>query len=72
MLFKEKLGEKNKRMISSKREQKICEKYSSRDETNRVHCSECPLVKGNPKAYDFRCKANSHYGRRKKDWEYDE
>lgn len=53
-------------------EQKICDKYSKRDEQGFVHCYECPLKKGNPVQWDFRCKANSHYDRKTKEWEYDE
>lgn len=58
-------------MIKNEREQKICDKYSARDDTGHVHCYECPLSKGNPQRYDFRCKANSHYDRHTKEWEYD-
>lgn len=58
-------------MITNSKEQAICDKYSARDETNHVHCSECPLSKGNPQQWDFRCKANSHYDRKTKDWEWD-
>lgn len=58
-------------MIKNIREQKICDKYSARDDTGHVHCNECPLSKGNPQWYDFRCKANSHYDRHIKEWEYD-
>lgn len=58
-------------MITNKKEQKICDKYSSRDKDGKVHCKECPLNKGNPKSYDFRCKANSHYDRHTKEWEWD-
>lgn len=50
-------------MITTDREKAICEKYSAYDKNNRVHCNECPLSKGNPTQYDFRCKANSHYNR---------
>ena len=57
--------------ITNTREQKICDKYGLRDETGHVHCNECPLVKGNPENYDFRCKANSHYDRHTGEWEYD-
>ena len=42
------------------------------DKNNRVHCNECPLSKGNPTQYDFRCKANSHYNRHTRAWEYDD
>lgn len=59
-------------MITNQKEQKICEKYGQRDEKGLVHCFECPLSKGNPKQYDFRCKANSHYDRKLKEWVYDE
>ena len=58
--------------ITTKREKKICEKYSAYDETGHVHCNECPLRKGDSEQHDFRCKANSHYDRSSKEWEYDE
>lgn len=58
-------------MITNPKEQKICDKYSKRDKYGNVHCSECSLVKGNPKQYDFRCKANSHYNRSTGEWELD-
>ena len=50
------------------KQQKICDKYSKKDKNGLVHCCECPLVVGNPKNYDFRCKANSHYDRKRKEW----
>ena len=57
-------------MLTTERERKICEKYSCVDEeTGKVRCYECPLRKG--EGYDFRCKANSHYDRKKQSWEYD-
>lgn len=59
-------------MITSKRDAKICSKYGAYDEHGFVHCSECPLVKGNPYDHDFRCKANSHYNRHSGEWEYDD
>lgn len=59
-------------MITNDRDRKICEKYSKYDINNRVRCRECPLAKGNPDGYDFRCKANSHYNRKTQEWEYDE
>ena len=55
-------------MLTSKKEEKICKKYSTRDDTGYVHCSECPLVKD--KGY-LMCKANSHYNRHMKEWEPD-
>lgn len=61
-----------RRMITNKKEQKICDKYSSRDEYGKVHCYECPLSKGNSKSYDFRCKANSHYDKHTKEWVWDD
>ena len=59
-------------MITNERERKICEKYSTYDSEGKVHCKECPLIKGNPTSWDFRCKANSHYNRKTQEWEYDE
>lgn len=58
-------------MLTTPKEEAICEKYGSYDMNNKVHCNECPLIKGNPTQYDFRCKANSHYNRQIQDWEYD-
>lgn len=59
-------------MLTTAKEETICKKYSAYDKkNNRVHCNECPLVKGNFKKHDFRCKANSHYNRHMHDWEYD-
>jgi hypothetical protein len=58
-------------MITSKREQAICDKYSAYDDNGKVHCKECPLRKSDG-SYDYRCKANSHYNRRTKEYEYDD
>lgn len=57
-------------MITNSREQKICDKYSARDEYGFVHCMECPLRKSKGE-WDFRCKGNSHYNRITKEWEFD-
>lgn len=57
-------------MIKSVKDKKICAKYSARDSSGFVHCKECPLNKAKGK-YDFRCKANSHYDRKEKDWVLD-
>jgi len=57
-------------MLTNDRERKICAKYSVRGEGGLVNCRSCPLRKGTD-SYDFRCKANSHYDRHTKDWEYD-
>ena len=59
-------------MIVNEREKRICEHFSTRDKSGKVHCSECPLQKGDFKQWDFRCKANSHYDRHTGEWEYDE
>lgn len=59
-------------MILNPKDQKICDKYSAYADSGNVHCRECPLIKGNPEQYDFRCKANSHYNRKTQEWEYDE
>lgn len=59
-------------MITNKHERKICEKYSAYDEHGKVHCSECPLRKGDFRQYDFRCKANSHYNRKTQEWKFDD
>ena len=57
--------------LTTDREEKICKKYGTRDDNDKVHCYECPLLKGNPDNYDFRCKANSHYDKRTKEWVMD-
>lgn len=59
-------------MLTNEREKRICRKYSAYDDNGKVHCHECPLNKGNFREWDFRCKANSHYNRSAKEWEYDE
>ena len=59
-------------MITNPREMKICAKYSAYDETGHVHCNNCPLVEGDFRWWDFRCKANSHYDRKLGEWVYDE
>ena len=59
-------------MLTNDRERKICAKYGAYDQWNKVHCSECPLLKGNPASWDFRCKANSHYDRKQREWVYDD
>lgn len=58
--------------LITEKEKKICKKYSAYDKTMHVHCNECPLQKGNPNNYDFRCKANSHYDRKAKEWVFDD
>ena len=55
-------------MLTTDREKAIC----AYDKNNRVHCDECPLIKGDPTQHDFRCKANSHYNRHTREWEYDD
>lgn len=59
-------------MLTTDREKAICEKYSTYDKNNRVHCNECQLRKGDPTQHDFRCKANSHYNIHTREWEYDD
>ena len=45
-----------KGMKLTKAEQKICDKYSTRDTNGRVHCYECPLVLNE---HELMCKANA-------------
>ena len=59
-------------MLTTERERKTCAKYGAYDETGHVRCHECPLQKGDFERWDFRCKANSHYDRKTREWEYDE
>lgn len=56
-------------MLTNEREKAICKKYSTPDIDGFVRCNTCPLRKGT--GNDFRCKANSHYNRKTKEWEYD-
>ena len=58
-------------MLTNDRERKICEIYSAYGEDGKVNCRNCPLQKGDPRWWDFRCKANSHYDRKTREWEYD-
>ena len=56
------MAEKGEKMRVTDEEKEICKKYSKRDENNKVHCYECPLVLN----LDFCiCKANIS----KKDWD---
>lgn len=55
-------------MIKNLKDKRICEKYSTRDDTSHVHCGECPLVIDK---YLYMCKANSSYNRHIKEWEFD-
>lgn len=41
-------------------EMDICKEYSKRDETGRVHCSACPLVRESDVAL-VMCKRIGHY-----------
>lgn len=59
-------------MLKTNKEKNVCKKYSKKQANGKVRCDECPLLKGNPNEYDFRCKANSSYNRKTKQWEYDE
>ena len=56
-------------MLTTDKERVICKKYSTYDTDGFVLCGACPLRKGS--GYDFRCKANSHYNRKTREWEYD-
>lgn len=58
-------------MLKTDKEKEICLKYSTRDDAGNVHCSECPMAYGKNNPYDFRCKANSHWDRKEKDYIYD-
>lgn len=49
---------------------KICDKYSKPDEKGLIRCGECPLNRSKD-IDDIHCKANSHYNRSTRQWEYD-
>ena len=53
----------------TERDKRTCDKYSRQDETGHVNCQSCPLVRD---AAMLMCKANAHYDRKTKMWEYDE
>ena len=55
-------------MIINPRDKAICKKYG-KQVNGKYHCNECPLRKGT--GYDMRCKANSHYNYKTKEWEWD-
>ena len=59
------MKERIKIMLTNDREKRICAKYSAKDNEGHVHCSECPLVKG-----DLMCKAIAYYDRKAKGWAY--
>ena len=65
------IAEKGQTMLTNDREKRICKKYSEWEDGGFVHCSECPLRKGEGR-YEFVCKAVAHYNRHTKEWEYDE
>ena len=52
------------------KQKKICDKYSARGDDGKVRCCECPLRINPGGFYDFRCKANSVYNRKIREWEY--
>lgn len=54
-------------MINTDRDKKTCDKYSSLDENNKVHCNECPLNHGG-----MMCKAVGHYDRHTRVWVLDD
>lgn len=58
-------------MLTNDNDKRTCAKYSKFDNGGKVHCYECPLRKDSLGDYDFRCKANSHYNSKTKEWEYD-
>lgn len=60
--------------LTNDREKRICAKYSAYDDTNHVHCKDCPL---NYKNYGVdmppnTCKAIMHYDRHRREWVDDE
>lgn len=56
-------------MLTTKKEKRICKKYSARDEQGNVHCHDCPLVISHA---DPICKATHHYDRHTREWEIDD
>lgn len=57
-----------KKMLTTEREKKICEKYSARDAKGYVHCNECPLTIDKDLVI---CKSVAHYDKKAKRWELD-
>lgn len=58
-------------MLKTERDKEICARYSARDETGHVHCSECPLALKQVWRWGV-CKANHHYDENLKWWVPDE
>lgn len=55
-------------MLTSERQKRICAKYSTRNADGKVRCSECPLVI----SYAWSmCRANAHYDRHLREWDFD-
>lgn len=58
-------------MKLTEEEKKICAAYI-RKVNGKVNCWVCPLKIVRTTRWDFRCKKNSHYDEKEKDWIYDE
>ena len=56
-------------MLTNERQKRICTKYSAKDAEGHVHCDECPLV---IHAGWIMCRANAHYDRHLRNWEFDD
>lgn len=56
-------------MLTNERQKRICAKYSAKDAEGYVHCDECPLV---IHAGWIMCRANAHYDRHLRNWEFDD
>lgn len=56
-------------MLTNERQKRICAKYSAKDAEGYVHCDECPLV---IYAGWIMCRANAHYDRHLRNWEFDD
>lgn len=56
-------------MLTTERQKRICAKYSAKDAEGHVHCDECPLV---IHAGWIMCRANAHYDRHLREWDFDE
>lgn len=54
-------------MLKTEKDKRTCEFYSQRDDTGKVHCSECPLALKEVAPWGA-CKACFHYDRKNRQW----
>ena len=55
-------------MLKNNFERRICDKYSTLDKENNVHCKECPLNLTMELRGEIACKATHHYCKELEEW----